>query len=422
MIVLLDLDGTLVNTAHSSFKPMKDGQAATVIETIPVFDGARDFINNLLANGHTPIILSDSHPNYVNPIARQIFNIQSLCLCDKPNIQKTKAFLEQLGYDIHVKENFIIIGDTWLDIELGRALNFTTILTQFYTSVEIDERDGIGKTWHQLKSGPTYVAKSFAQVLQIIQNPFANLWVAEAIFKNTISNCGIKLHDLKSNETFTLFRSLGRQEVGECDQFGVATSYTEFQREGRSEDILLKLALAVQHYLNHVMTAAPQLHWDYITYVADKSTTKPPNKMGIFFNLVQINILKVKLFTWLDTVDGSIRNRANYRDRRSFINQNLRLLTEIDLNGKSVIVVDDQFTSGGTAYEITNMLRGKGAKNILFLTLFFMTSTVISNRNCSKCGKPMLLKIKKSDGTKFFSCTPPRFRGTGCGHIENIAQ
>ena len=31
MIVLLDLDGTLTNTAEKSFKPMKDGLEDTVI-------------------------------------------------------------------------------------------------------------------------------------------------------------------------------------------------------------------------------------------------------------------------------------------------------------------------------------------------------------------------------------------------------
>jgi len=144
--------------------------------------------------------------------------------------------------------------------------------------------------------------------------------------------------------------------------------------------------------------------------------------MRDFFNLIQTLIPKINLFKWLDTVDGSIRNRTNYRERRGFIEANLKILPEIDLTNKSIIIIDDQFTSGGTAYEITNILRKKGARNILFFTLFFMTSSVSSNRNCSQCGKPMQLKIKKSNGTKFFSCTPPQYRGNGCGHIENIAQ
>lgn len=231
MYVLLDLDGTLVDTAHSSFKQMKDGIVETNLSSIPVINGAREFVASLRRQGHTPIVLSDSHPRYVNPICQQIFNVPSLCLCDKPNTNKTIDYLTQAGHDIAFKENFIVVGDTWLDIELARALNFRSILTQFYTAQEVDERDGIGKTWHQLKSGPTYVVKQFSQVFEILQNPLSHLWAAEAIFQNMNTACAIRLKDLKTNEQVRIFRSLGRQDVGECDKYGIATYYTEFQRE-----------------------------------------------------------------------------------------------------------------------------------------------------------------------------------------------
>jgi phosphoglycolate phosphatase-like HAD superfamily hydrolase len=421
MIILIDLDGTLVNTASISFKPMKDGLVETNVATIPLFNGAKEFIAELIKLGHTPIILSDSHFKYVNPIAQQIFNLPSLSLCDKPNSKKTLDFLSQKGFNVQSKEDFILIGDTWLDIELGRALNIKTILTQFYTTNEVDERDGIGKAWHQLKSGPTYVVKQFNHILNILKDPVAHMWASEAIFHNKVSKESIKLHDSNSNG-HTLFRSLGRQEVGECDKYGIAMYYTEFQREGRTQENLDKLASAVNGYIKFAVTAAPNLHWDYITYVTDKSSTVPPDKMKNFFNLIEEVVPKAQLFKWADTVDGSIRNRVNYQERRKFINENLKVLTDVEIDCKSIIIIDDQFTSGSTAYEISAMLRKRGVQNVLFLTLFFMTSSVSSNRNCSKCGKVMMLKIKKSDGTKFFSCTPPQFRGNGCGHIEKIAQ
>ena len=47
MIILLDLDGTLTNTANVSFKPMKDGKEETNLSRIPIFDGAREFVNTL---------------------------------------------------------------------------------------------------------------------------------------------------------------------------------------------------------------------------------------------------------------------------------------------------------------------------------------------------------------------------------------
>ena len=46
MIIIIDLDGTLTNTAHPQFKRMKDGLDETSISTIPVFEGAVEFINH----------------------------------------------------------------------------------------------------------------------------------------------------------------------------------------------------------------------------------------------------------------------------------------------------------------------------------------------------------------------------------------
>jgi hypothetical protein len=31
----------------------------------------------------------------------------------------------------------------------------------------------------------------------------------------------------------------------------------------------------------------------------------------------------------------------------------------------------------------------------------------------------MKIQMRKSDGNRFYSCTPPQYRGTGCGHMEN---
>lgn len=303
---------------------------------------------------------------------------------------------------------------------MGRGLNFKTILTQFYVASEVEERDGIGKTWNHLKSGPTYVAASYSKVLEIISNPVSHLWAAESSFQNSNSTETFKLYSFSQNGIITFYRSMGRQDTGECDRFGIASYYTEFQRSDRSAETLQKLANAVQFYIGNLITTQPSYTWDYFTYVSDKVTTTPPDKMRNFFNLIDVPLTKLETLKWSETVDGTIRNMVNYKLRRGFISQNLKVLDNIDLNGKSLIILDDQFTTGGTAFEIVDMFRQRGVKNVLFLTLFFMVSMVSSNRDCPKCGKKMQVKIRKSDGHKFYSCTPPQYRGTGCGHAENV--
>ena len=89
------------------------------------------------------------------------------------------------------------------------------------------------------------------------------------------------------------------------------------------------------------------------------------------------------------------------------------------MNGKNIIVIDDQFTSSATANEISYQLRNKGVKNILFVALFYLILP-IESKLCPKCGKPLKIKINKKNGNRFYSCLLPMYRGPGCGYVENI--
>lgn len=44
MIVLIDLDGTLTNTANEKYKPYKDGVIEINLKETPIFNGAIEFI------------------------------------------------------------------------------------------------------------------------------------------------------------------------------------------------------------------------------------------------------------------------------------------------------------------------------------------------------------------------------------------
>jgi predicted HAD superfamily phosphohydrolase YqeG len=423
MIIFLDLDGTLTHTTHSYFKKMKDGIENTNVELIKkyVFPKALDFIKAQILIGNKPYIISDSHPNYVSVIADQIFNLPYLSLADKPNDKKTLNYIQsfpELKEAFHNKDNFILVGDSWLDIALGRLLNIRTVLTKFYNSTEIEARDGIGDDWKPMKEGPTYYANSFKELSNIITNPKKNLLALEAVFQGESSSKAVKFKFIKYANGFTAFRCLARQDDGECDRFARADKYFQIDNPTRTTDFLDNLALSVSNYLLSV-ESQDEFKWDYLSYVSDKKTTTPPNKMKQIFDLVKSNIPKVKLFEWDENVEGSLRNQPDYKSRREFIAKYLSTNTTYDLNGKSIIVIDDQFTSSATAQEIATQLRSKGVKNILFVALFYLILPE-SNKKCPSCGKDMKIKINRKKGNKFYSCTPPKFRGEGCGTIINI--
>ena len=412
MVLLVDLDGTLTNTAHPQFKKMKDGLEDTIISLIPVFPGAIDFINHQKNLGNQIIIASDSHPKYVNKIATEIFNTDFIFLADKPNPERT---LEYINTDENLKnlfidrDNFILIGDSFLDIELGRRLNIRTIFTEFYVASEIEERDGIGQGWKPLKMGPTYYAKSYNDISTIVANPLENLLAIESAFQDKNSNKAVPFKFVKYQNGFTAFRCLARQEDGECDSYGRADKYYQIDNPNRSSDFLKTLATGINNYINAIENQK-QFSWDYLTYVSDKKTTTPPNKMKEIFDLVESTIPKVKLFEWRDDVEGSLRNRPDYASRRAFINKYLFTSDNFDFKDKSIIIIDDQFTSSATAYEIATQLRNKGAKNILFIALFYLILPIHA-KTCPRCNSNMRISIRKGDGAKFYNCP----YNSGCG-------
>lgn len=439
MLILLDLDGTLINTVHPTWKPYKDGQVSIdgFLDQVPLVSGVKEFIQSRRDKGDNLVVVSDSHHRYVNPICK-ILDLECVSLADKPNTNALNRFLEShLDYKCQLKEgDTFFIGDTKLDIEIGRKIGAKTIwfLPYQITDDIRDERDGVGCEMASLKMGPTYTAKTFKEIETILNSPFENLYSLEAAFVGSQSYKSIKLNTNKyKDNSYAYIRCLARQEQGECDKYGCADKYTMMSHPNRSRELIETLANNISSYINQ--DAIKQVGWDYFTYVTDKQSSMPANKMKEIFDLVDTGIKKVRLFNWTNDVQGSLRNRNEYKERQEFLKENLLIecskliTTDISgepagqaetLNGKNIIILDDQLTTGATAWHIIDQLKKKGAKNVLFIAMFQMTLLVSSDVSCPICGKHMFIKIRKSDGHRFYSCIPPKFKGDGCGHIIDI--
>ena len=119
-------------------------------------------------------------------------------------------------------------------------------------------------------------------------------------------------------------------------------------------------------------------------------------------------------------MSSSIRSHINYTDRQNFISEHLYINQEFDLAGKNIIIIDDQLTTGATAFEIRKKLEEQNVGNIVFVTLFYMILEVKDDMICPICGKPLSIKINRRKGTRFYSCQPERYGGDGCGYTYNI--
>lgn len=441
MVILIDLDGTLINTVHPTWKPYKDGQdnydISNYLDQVPVFPGAKEFIASRKAKGDNVIVVSDSHFRYVNPICNML-GVECLSLADKPNTVKLNEYLaNHPDYKTKVDAgDVVVIGDTKLDIEMGRHIGAMTIwfLPYLITKDIKDERDGIGDEMVSKKSGPTFAAKTFVEMEAILDAPLEHLYSIEAAFAGSHSIRAIKLNNNRYLDgSYVCIRCLARQEQGACDKYARADKYYMTANPNRPRELLTTLATGISDYINQ----APVLQqgWDYFTYLTDKSTTVPKNKMKELSDMVETNIPKVQLLKWADNVQGSLRERNLYSDRKHFLEQYLSVecpivnqtdaagvttSTPLSLSNKNVIVLDDQLTTAATAWHIIRKLKEKGARNILFIAIFQMILPVNNDVLCPNCGKPMLIKIRRSDGHKFYSCMPPQYGGTGCGRIVDI--
>lgn len=437
MLILIDLDGTILNSVHPSWKPYKDGQDNCCIEhyldRLPFIPGSKEFLQTQMQKGNKVVIVSDSHPKYVGPISKYL-GCDYVSLADKPNSSNVLSYIESHFDCKEMLElgDCVLIGDTVLDVELGRRLGIPTIwIVPYVITDDIkSEKDKVGDEISSLKMGPTYTAKSFEEIQQILDNPVNNLYIIESLFAGgdslrVINYCQNRYLD----GSYTEVKCLARQESGLCDRYARADKYYCIANPDRTEKLVAILAKGISLYLNQPMVIGQG--WDYITYLPDKQYTVPRNKMKEIFDMVETPIQKVQLLKWSDTVDGSLRDRNFYNERKKFLEQYLYVNVveskvdelsqtnnkeRFNIKGKNIVVIDDQLTTSATAWYVIHELKAKGAKNVLFIALFQMVFSVESNVLCPNCGKPMVIKIRRRDGYKFYSCMPPEYGGDGCGY------
>ncbi|HLO55540.1 MAG TPA: HAD family hydrolase [Saprospiraceae bacterium] len=418
LTLLFDLDGTLIDSLHDKFAKYRDGLSDFHISELPVYNGAKELIQKLKDDGHQVLIVSDSHPKYVNKIANEIFKVECLSLAYKPAIDKIENFIKEKSLNkLETSRNRIfMIGDHAVDITTARKLCIPSVHI-------IHEINYNPEVWaFTQKVGPTFSCRNFDDLYNIINNPLENLLVLEGMefsdkCRGVVSIGNVNFTSNQGKKTFNI--ALARQESGLCDIFAKSSLYYEFSSPSRETQKLEKIAFAVSNYIEFFMQRN-NISFDILTFIPDKSTTIPPKKMESFADLIQTAFKKEKLLRWKDDVKGSIRNQPKRNERYSFVNKYLEAIPTIEITGKNIVVIDDQITTGATMDATSEILRSYGANNILSLSLFRMVDEVNIGLKCPKCGKDLSIRTRKSDGNKFYSCVPSQYGGVGCGHTDNI--
>ncbi len=219
MHILLDLDGTLVDTNAGKFDGIKFGRERNfLLDHIPVIAGAREFVETVKCRGHSVTIVSDSHDAYVGPVSEKIFGAQWLALADKPNSAKLRAYLEGVfGFPSRsIAEEFLLVGDTRLDVQLARGLSLpSALLFRGTDNVPHDPYYNEESSWaRRCMEGATYNCRSFDELLRVIETPAKHRLVLE----DPIGTAAARMFNGRNpNDGHTLIRGLGRQQQWPCD-------------------------------------------------------------------------------------------------------------------------------------------------------------------------------------------------------------
>lgn len=258
MLILIDLDGTILNSVHPDWKPYKDGQdnyqIDSCLDRLPFFSGAKEFIQKRQHVGDIILIVSDSHPKFVKPISKHL-GCDCVSLADKPNSSKLFSYLESHSDCKKMLElgDCILIGDTALDIELGRRIGIPTIWILPYIATEEikNDKDKVGDEMACLKMGPTYSVKSFEEIHQIIDDPINNLYILESIFAGGISSKVIRYSQNRFMDgSYAAVRCLARQESGICDKYARADKYYQISNPDRPIELVENFAKSISSFLN----------------------------------------------------------------------------------------------------------------------------------------------------------------------------
>ncbi len=419
--LLIDLDGTLTDTNGDKFDDIKYGRNRKFeLHDIPLIEGAVDFIQHVKTLGHSVAIISDSHHAYVERMAAEVFDVPCLSLAKKPNTEKLRAFLlAKFDFPKNTKaKDFLFIGDTELDIHTARRLEIPSVCLNFSYGNVLGNGRANKEIIFKLKEGATYYCKNYHDILEVLKKPALHRLALE--YK--VGRRSVKfLNEQNRNNGYTMVRCLARQSQGLCDETRALKRYHDFQSATRNVEFVQEIAEDTSSYLREVVCAHPdKFSWDYITCVPDKETTIPPKKMEDFLSAIDTPIPKAQIFAWSPDTEGSIRNQKNRNERFAFVNELISIQKEHSLKDKNVIVIDDQYTTGGTAKALSEKLLNAEVKNILFLSLFYLVSNVPPEIECPRCGKATEVNYNPKDRVFFVGCVAYKDKGAECRWTETI--
>ena len=147
---------------------------------------------------------------------------------------------------------------------------------------------------------------------------------------------------------------------------------------------------------------------DSFTYIPLKPADIKEGKFDRFNNLKLIGLKKenMQLDTFLRCIKDFSQKGNDLYVRREIVKGAFEVIKDVE--NKTIVIIDDVFSTGSTILEAVKILYEAGAKKVIAVLLSVNQLTELSikykNLKCNICGSNMKLRMNKSSGQLFFGC------------------
>lgn len=147
---------------------------------------------------------------------------------------------------------------------------------------------------------------------------------------------------------------------------------------------------------------------DSFTYIPLKPADIKEGKFDRFNNLKLIGLKKenMQLDTFLRCIKDFSQKGNDLYVRREIVKGAFEVIKDVE--NKTIVIIDDVFSTGSTILEAVKILYESGAKKVIavLLSVNQLTESSIKYKNlkCNICGSNMKLRMNKSSGQLFFGC------------------
>ncbi|GEM_PF-3287654 len=297
-------------------------------------------------------------------------------------------------------------------IERALALHLGTMLYE-YKSEDLTEKS------EEYKSGPDFILDNMNDFDRINSKEFVG-YLGEYIACSPIMKK--KAKGSKIQTVYLQFLKIPHEALPAGTTVFVTGRYfptgdARFQKHPLS----VKLVDSKQHPERHLAAFAKIMKagietvvkdYDFITCVPPKPS-QPINRAKMILEHISLFDDKFDKAKLAPNILKCIRDHTpqkslhGYADRRE--NVKGAYVVDGDVKDKTIVLIDDIFTTGAILCEITNILLRAGCKRVYPLAIAFTVKSKVINGTaeliCDKCGGKLGRRINPADGDIFWGCS-----------------